>query len=401
MAFRYRAEVPRPRYRMSLAILRGCVLLLAAFATASISVRDPRFAWAAEFGSFLLAAFTVWRTRAIRRSTAIPLAAIAASGFVQLAFGATVDGYATLDASLRMAAFAATFVASAALFSTAQLVDDLLAALSRFGFVIAILGVLAYYTSPGKILWIFPSPYPDTWGFFLSRNNFAQFLELALPPALWRARFGTTSGILIAAVILAGGIASASRAGAILLLLETLVCMILLRRVSSDVYRGYMSRRSLWTFAATSLTFAAIAGASQLWSRLHAPDPFEYRREFAHSTLAMIAERPWRGFGLGTFAVVYPAFAEFDPGAAVAHAHNDWLEWSAEGGVPFAATWFLLAIALLRPAVRSVWGIGLVAVLLHALVDFPFARFGIGVWFFMLAGASSVKRIVPAVAKAL
>ena len=147
----------------------------------------------------------------------------------------------------------------------------------------------------------------------------------------------------------------------------------------------------MWTLTAASLAFIAIAGASQLWSRLRAPDPFEYRREFARSTLAMIAERPWRGFGLGTFAAVYPAFAEFDPGAAVTHAHNDWLEWSSEGGVPFAAAWFLLAIALLRPAVRSVWGIGLIAVLLHALVDFPFARFGIGAWFFVLAGALSVK----------
>ncbi len=370
---------------MTVAILRWCIFFLAAGATIAISVIDPRVVWGGEFGSFLLAAFTVWRTREIRRSAAIPLAAIAVWGFVQLAFGATVDGYATLDASLRMAAFAATFLASATLFSTTPLVNSLLAALARFGFVAAILGVLAYYTSPGKILWIFPSPYPDSWGFFLSRNNFAQFLELALPAALWRARFGTTSAILIGAGILAAGIASASRAGAILLLLETLVCLMLLRRV---VNRTSMWK-SMWTLAVASVAFIAIAGATQLWSRFHAPDPFEYRREFVRSTLAMIAEHPSRGFGLGSFASVYPAFAEFDPGAAVTHAHNDWLEWSSEGGVPFAAAWFLLAIGLLRPAVRSVWGIGIVAVLLHALVDFPFARFGIGVWFFVVAGALS------------
>ena len=50
-----------------------------------------------------------------------------------------------------------------------------------FGFVLSIVSVVAYYTSPGSILWLFPSPYPDVWGPFLSRNNFAQFLELALP----------------------------------------------------------------------------------------------------------------------------------------------------------------------------------------------------------------------------
>jgi len=46
-----------------------------------------------------------------------------------------------------------------------------------------------------------------------------------------------------------------------------------------------------------------------------------------------------------------------------------------------------LAVAAARPALRSIWGIGIVAVFLHALVDYPFARFGVAAWLFILVGA--------------
>ena len=34
----------------------------------------------------------------------------------------------------------------------------------------------------------------------------------------------------------------------------------------------------------------------------------------------------------------------------------------------------------LRPAFRSVWGLGVVAVFLHAIVDYPFSRPALGCW---------------------
>jgi hypothetical protein len=40
----------------------------------------------------------------------------------------------------------------------------------------------------------------------------------------------------------------------------------------------------------------------------------------------------------------------------------------------------------LRPAVRSVWGIGIVAVWLHCLVDYPLQNPVMAGWFFLLAG---------------
>ena len=45
-----------------------------------------------------------------------------------------------------------------------------------------------------------------------------------------------------------------------------------------------------------------------------------------------------------------------------------------------------------RPALQSAWGIGLVTVCVHALVDYPFARLGVCGWYFVLLGMLSVWR---------
>src|SRR5439155_4292628 len=115
----------------------------------------------------------------------------------------------------------------------------------------------------------------------------------------------------------------------------------------------------------------AVVGWDVLWGRRHDPDPFRYRREMTASAIEMAKQRPWTGFGLGAFQTVYPAYASFDLGLVVDHAHNDWAEWLAEGGVPVLLLMLAVAVASFRPALRSGWGLGIHAVFLHALVDFP------------------------------
>jgi O-antigen ligase len=247
-----------------------------------------------------------------------------------------------------------------------------------FGFAIAIGAVLAFYLSPREILWIFPIPFPAAWGPFLSRNNFAQFLELALPVPLWFGLRGRGEQyIWMAAAMLGAGLASASRAGALLLLGETVLAFVLVC--------GRSWSRLAW-FAALAVALSSAAGADVLLRRFAADKPFEYRREIAQSTMSIIAARPWVGHGPGSFAGVYPAYATFDAGRTVEHAHNDWLEFAVESGVGYAALWAVLGIGIAPRAIRSVWGLGICAVFLHALVDYPFERLGVAVWAFILIG---------------
>ena len=93
------------------------------------------------------------------------------------------------------------------------------------------------------------------------------------------------------------------------------------------------------------------------------------------------------GFGLGTWPTAYPAHAYYDDGLFANQAHNDWAQWTAEGGLPFFFLMLSIAIWSLRPAADTLWGVGIVAVFLHCTVDYPIQRPALGGFFFALLGA--------------
>lgn len=356
------------------------LLLSAALATWTIWSTDPLWDRVYACSTLLIAAYVLlrWETPAARRF-AWTLTALASWGFWQAAFGVSEDVFVTLHAALRWSAWSAAAWAARALFQERIPRDWWIHALAWAGFTAAVTGVLAYYTSPNRILWVLPSPYPDTWGPFLSRNNFAQFLELALPPALWIAWAQPRHALLygsMAAAMLAAGIVSASRAGAILLCAEAAVVFILCAR------RPW---RPLLLFGLAAGTLAWAGGGTTLLYRF-GQGFLDERTDLYRSAAAMIAERPWQGYGLGAFALVYPEFARFDSGYRIEHAHNDWLEWASEGGAACALLWLCLFLPALRKTRIHPWALGIPAILLHALADFPLARSGISAWVFLTLG---------------
>jgi O-antigen ligase len=140
--------------------------------------------------------------------------------------------------------------------------------------------------------------------------------------------------------------------------------------------------------AALVAVFGTVAGWDILAAELRREEPYRMRRLTAESSIEMTADRPWTGFGLGTWQVVYPAYARVDDGLFDNQAHNDWVQWAAEGGVPMVALMVTLAVTLAPAAVRSVWGIGLLFVLAHCAVEYHFQqRPGFGCLFFLVAGA--------------
>lgn len=385
-----------PYFSTRVVCLEDCgpslVLLGACLATLTMWTPDPFADLAYTTYACLLAAWAIGKGEYPSGYLGILLGLLAAWGFAQLALHATEYRYSTIQSALRSTGWVATAVASYS-FTRCPTVPEgmrhhsrgrpqtrerLLDIILWFGFVMAVISVISYHTSPSRVLWIFPAPYPDVWGPFLSRNHFAQFLELMLPAALWRAtsREGDWIAWVAGGTMLTAGIASASRAGALVLVLEA--CVILWR-----------SRRTKhkWILAAATIVCSTLVGGGTLVGRLHQPDAM--RPEIYRSALAMMAQRPFTGYGLGTFAEVYPEFARVDAGVRVEHAHNDWLEWATEGGIPYLLLWILLAACLASRAWRSVWGLGVLAVLLHAFVDYPFARSGVAAWFFLLLGMLS------------
>jgi O-antigen ligase len=177
-------------------------------------------------------------------------------------------------------------------------------------------------------------------------------------------------------------IASASRAGTALATAEIVTVMALM--LARDRTSGRTVGGALLQMLALLAIFTAVTGPETVLARLWAADPLAIRRELNISSLHMIAAHPWLGVGLGAWPTVYPSYAIVDVGAFANQAHNDWLQWTAEGGIPFGILLATMFFWSLRPAFRSVWGLGAIAVFLHAAVDYPFSRPALGAWFFVI-----------------
>ena len=317
-----------------------------------------------------------------------PVAGVTVLGLLQLLLRTTVYRFDTWEAVLFWGTALVLIFLSLQALAEEHARRGFLRALLYFGFGISILATAQYFTSGGKIFWLFPSGYPDALGPFVYRNNYAAFIELLLPLAILDAMKDRRRALmhsLMAGVMYASVIASASRAGSVLATIEVLAVLALASR------RRWFSRRifglGVAAILASAVIFTSVVGWRVLLDRFGQRDPFVFRREMLLSSLEMARARPWMGFGQGTFQEVYPAYATFDIGLVVNHAHNDWAEWLAEGGVPFFLLLASAAVWAVRPAYRSIWGLGLLSVFLHALVDYPMQRLGLAAWVFVLLGA--------------
>ena len=373
----------------------AALAVLLAFGILTISVASRWPVALLDAGLFTLGA--VWAARLVMRPFAFrssPLAAamalLAAWPLVQLAAGASVYRFATWSAALVWAAHLTVFLLALQLFGARGRLGRFLDALLWFGTAVAAVSLVQVFTSGGRIFWLFPTPYKDlVLGPFVYRNNYAAFIELVLPLALLKALARPRTALAwsaAAALMIASVVAGGSRAGTILVALETLAILAL------DA-RG-RARAAVWQLAAATAVLVGIAGPGFLWARFQT-DPLAVRRELVASSLAMFRDRPWMGFGLGTWPTAYPAYATFDLGLFVNHAHSDWAEWAAEGGVPFLAASAALAAAALLWSARRRWAIGVAAVFVHALVDYPLQKPALAALTFTLLGALAADDRVP------
>ncbi len=343
-----------------------------------------------QVGVFALAIFWTLRAKHFVGGFALyPLAGAVLLGLTQLALGRTIYRWETLNAVLTWTTQLACFFLGLQILSPQRIRDRFLQAVFYFGFALSVISTVQLFTSEGAVFWIFPSGYKElVLGPFVYHNQFAAFVELVFPLAVvaalrHRARSLIYAGM--AAALYASVIASVSRAGAALVTLE-LVAILAIAWARRQISRRTAGLVTI-CFVAFVACFVAVVGWQTLLDRLRRPDLYESRREMLWSSLDMIRERPGMGFGLGTWATAYPAYAYADDGLFANQAHNDWAQWAAEGGLPLFFMMLSIAIWSVRPAVNSLWGVGIVAIFLHCLVDYPIQRPALGGFFFVLLGA--------------
>jgi hypothetical protein len=385
-------------------VVAVCLFLLLIHGTATVFVRQ---AWALQtfqIGVFVL--LGVYMVAGIRRGNeqsardwpAYFVYFVPLWGLMQIITHTTSSVFETRAAVLRWGALAGIFFLTQVVAKTRVARRNLLSAFLVFATVMAVLCLTQLFTSQGKVLWIFDSGYPDVYASFPSYNNYAQFIELALPIALWRAlREGWRSWwyMLSGGLLYGSVIGSASRAGAALCTAELLVIMILGLVKLRDADTGIPSRATVSMVLMVPMlaaVFTLAVGWDRVWVRFQQNDPYLVRKEFMLAAVDMAKQRPLTGYGLDTFPAVYQRYAIKDYPFYANHTHNDWAEFAADGGIPFLLLLLIPFAAAIPAAIRNPWGLGLVAIMLHACLDFPFPRPAVSGWMFLLLAVLYMSR---------
>jgi O-antigen ligase len=376
-----------------------CLVLALFLATLTLWVPLYWPVAAFEIAVFLLAGVAIVRARQPETNTSFPLiilSAIVLWGCLQLLTGSSINRFETERATLQWMTWSAVYYLGVSTLKEESQGRLIRIAIVWFGLAIAVEAILQTYLSPGKVFGIFDTGYPHfVMGPIIYHTHFAVFVETILPIALLLA-FESYTYLGIAAVLLAALVVSASRGGLIIASGEVLVVLFLAYRQRPEVRRRII--RIALALAGVTAILTLIVGFATASERFYSEALAAGRLQFAISTLHMIAVHPWVGWGLGCWPAVYPSFATFDPGAIVNQAHSDWLQWTAEGGLPVGLAMLALTVWAIKPALRSIWGIGILAVLLHAAFDYPFSRPAVGAWpilILSMAAASNQFAVVP------
>jgi O-antigen ligase len=373
------------------------LLLLGVLAFGAVEV------WATSVLEISIAVLALsWAFNQIRRGTAIlngnpiflPMCAFAALIVIQLLAGTTSYRHATSSALMLYVAYGcACFLITQTLTRTTE-VRRIATTLTIFGTSLAFFAVLQSLSSNGKIYWL-RTPRFGGWiyGPYVNHNHYAGLMEMLAPVPLvfafskyaqgrkrWLA--AGAAAFMGATIFLSG-----SRGGMAAYSVEVALFFWFLFRERTRNGVALV----LTAFLLIALASVAWIGGSEVSDRIStvASNPqsdirSDIRFAIDRDSLEMFSRRPVLGWGLGTFASVYPRFRSFYTNELVNRAHNDYIELLTDTGLLGLGfgIWFLWAA--LRPAVRKArtWSgevngavaltalLGIAGILVHSLVDF-------------------------------
>ncbi len=212
---------------------------------------------------------------------------------------------------------------------------------------------------------------PEVYGYrayhpLLNANNLAGLLSLALLPAT--ARFllaegrGKRTGFLLLTLLLFAGVVSTQSRGALIGLAAALAVLVVFARglPGVNIRRvGVLGGAGLAVFLVMDWWAGAVlVERVETLGAIGAESSYRNRLRIWGSTLAMALERPWTGFGLGTFFLYYPCFRQPGDVSGGFYAHMDPLQFWAELGILGPVLFYAVLIAILVQTVRAVRRLG-------------------------------------------
>lgn len=319
-----------------------------------------------------------------------PLLGIGVLAALQIVTGSTVYAWPTRMAALYWTGNLATFFVALQFLAERELRVRYMDGLVAFAGFAGVFCTIHAITSIAKVYWTYPPGYETPlFGPFIYANQYAAFVELILPVAIYgaltREKWARIGCVLAAAILFGSVLFSASRGGTALTLLEIAGVPLLTAR-RRGITRQQLVNTGL-VLAVAVLWVVVAAGPDKLLAKINDPGTYGSRMEFNRASLSMIKDRPIQGFGLWNWATVYPGYAAVDDGFYANQAHNDWAQWTVEGGIPMLALMLAVAVWAVPRAIRSGWGVGVLMVLIHCLWDYPIQRTGVAIVFFTMMAA--------------
>jgi O-antigen ligase len=275
------------------------------------------------------------------------------------------------------------------------------------GSFLALFGMIKYLGEISPPWWDYGTTSKGLTATFVNKNHLAGYMEMAIPITIgltMAARKGwekALCGFSLLSLCIALTL-SLSRGGWMSEIFALGFMLILYVMRAKRQYRGLMV---VTVSVATVVVLTALASTpviGRLETLTHGEDMrnWQHRAAVRAATLDLIQDHPLLGTGPGTFATAFTAYRPAGVNARYLHAHNDYLHFVSETGIFTAGIMLWLVVAVFRSAIRKIkatksrltLGItlgslaGMVAMMVHSLVDFNLHIMANATLFTVLAG---------------
>ena len=293
-----------------------------------------------------------------------------------------------------------------------------------FASALALFGIVQHFTANGTIYW-FRELAGAHFGPFVYRNHFAGFMVLLFPIsfALFyfykpQVRYGSFRESLLdmltgeevnlrllyglsALVVATSVFLTLSRGGVIALCFSALFLSVLLLAQKGGPKKGYAVALFLFLIILSVSWFGWDAIVERFAKTVNDEgNIWNSRFTYWEDTKGIVTDFRWWGSGFGTFVAIFPTYQSlFLSNKLVSHAHGDYYELLATGGVvgTLLFTWFAGALLIQTIQVyrkrrerysRTLYlalGAGLLGFMAQALVEFNFYSGAGALWFYFVA----------------
>jgi O-antigen ligase len=365
--------------------------------------------------------FLIWAARGLIDRTyriasnplLLPTALFAALVLAQLTLNLSAYWYATWTKALLWASYAGLLFLASQTFQWRSALKAFSYFCVGYGFLISLFAIVQYFTSNGKIYWVIV-PRNGGWIFgpYVNHAHYAGLIEMLVPFPIMLAVAGNSerSGrafFLFTAVVMSSTIfLSESLGGMIAFAVELAFLGLILFHDRRFAYRELILLGILCVCLIAWLVWLRPPGLIERLARLFNPirdAGATGRVAIVKDSFRMLHQRPFLGWGLGTFPVVYPSFRSFFTNQWVNEAHNDFVQTLVECGILGFAIATVFIGLLFREGIRNLRYrrddartaavlaafLGCIGLLTHGLVDFNLQIPANAAFFFTLSAIAT------------